>query len=367
MIPYGHQQLDGADVKAVLKVLKSDWLTTGPKISEFEKALSKYCGAGYAVVFSSGTAALHAAYFAAGLKKGDEFITSPLTFAATANAGLYLRAKPVFADIEWETGNISPKEVERKITRRTKAIVAVDYGGFPAKLSELGKIAKRHKLFLIEDAAHALGASYRGRKIGGISDLTAFSFHPVKSITTGEGGAVLTNRRDFYEKMLAFRHHGIASDARMRFLGFNYRLSDIHSALGISQLKKLGSFIKKRREIAKRYREAFKDIPDLILPRETPGAKSSWHLYPVRLSGKLAGRRQEIFEKLRASGIGVQVHYLPVYQHPYYQKLGYKKGLCPDAEKFSESEISLPIFPSLTFKEQAFVVKILINHVARMA
>ena len=316
MIPYGHQYLDGADAKAVLKVLKSDWLTTGPKISEFEKALSKYCGARYAVVFSSGTAALHAAYFASGLKKGDEFITSPLTFAATANAGLYLGAKPIFADIEWETGNISPEEVGKKITRRTKAVVAVDYAGLPVKLAELKKIAKKRRLVLIEDAAHALGARYRGKKIGGISDLTAFSFHPVKSITTGEGGAVLTARRDFYEKMLAFRHHGIVSDARMRFLGFNYRLSDIHSALGISQLKKLEGFIKKRREIAKRYQEAFKDIPDLILPRETPGAKSSWHLYPIRLSGKLAGRRKGIFEKLRASGLGVQVHYLPVYRHP---------------------------------------------------
>ena len=367
MIPYSHQSIDEEDIKAVEDVLKSDWLTQGPKILEFENALASYCDAKYAVVFSNGTAALHAAYFASGLKRDDEFITSPLTFAATANAGLYLGAKPVFADVD-ENGNLDPKEVEKKIGKNTKMIAVVDYTGRPAKLDEFKKIARKNNLVLIEDACHALGAEYGGKKIGSVSDMTVFSFHPVKSITTGEGGAVLTNNEDYLKKLKLFRTHGITKENlkfkkkndgdwyyEMQELGFNYRMTDIQATLGISQLKKLNDFIRKRKKIAGKYKAALKSLSDyLILPVEDKIHFSAWHLYTIRLKNKK--RRLEVFEKLKKAGIGVQVHYIPVYYHPYYQKLGYKKGLCPKAEQFYESVISLPIFPLLKKQEQSFVI-----------
>jgi len=370
MIPYGHQFIDDDDVRAVAGVLKSDWLTQGPKIQEFENALAKYCGAKYAVVFSSGTAALHSAYFAAGLKSGDEFITTPFTFVATANAGLYLGAKPVFADIG-DDGNLDPDEAEKKITKKTKLILVVDYAGNPADLNAFKKIAKKHNLVLIEDACHALGASYKGRKIGSVSDLTIFSFHPVKSITTGEGGAVLTDNLGYFEKLKLFRTHGITKDINllkrksegdwyyeMQELGFNYRLTDIQAALGISQLKKLARFIKARKAIALRYQKAFSRYADVLeLPKETKGCSSAWHLYPIRLKGALYGKRAEIFKKLREKGIGVQVHYIPVPYHPYYEQLGYKRSDYPNAGCFYESVISLPIFSGLKLKDQQFVIK----------
>lgn len=362
MIPYSHQSIDASDIKAVVAVLKSDWLTQGPKIGEFEKALAEYCGTKFTVAFSSGTAALHAAYFVTGLKKGDEFITTPLTFAATANAGLYLGASPVFADID-EYGNLDSAKAEKKITRKTTALVVVDYAGHPADLDKFKKIAKKHNLILIEDAAHALGAKYKNKKIGSIADLTTFSFHPVKSITAGEGGAVATNSKIYYEKLKQFRHHGIGSQG-MKTLGFNYRLTDIHAALGISQLKKLDRFINARKKIASRYGEAFRQNKNLILPKEHRNASPSWHLYPLRFAGAFAEKpacrqawRAEIFAKLREAGIGAQIHYVPVYLHPYYQKLGYKKGLCPEAEEFSASEISIPLFPGLAKKDQEFVIE----------
>ncbi|MDO8430345.1 MAG: UDP-4-amino-4,6-dideoxy-N-acetyl-beta-L-altrosamine transaminase [bacterium] len=370
MIPYGHQSIDDSDIKAVIKVLKSDWLSQGPKIAEFEEALAKYCGAKYAVIFSSGTAALHAAYFSAGLKSGDEFITTPLTFAATGNAGLYLGAKPVFADIG-EDLNLDPEETVKKINSKTKLISVVDFAGLPAKLDELKKIARKHNLVLVEDGCHALGASYKGKKIGSVADMTAFSFHPVKSITTGEGGAVLTDNKDYYEKMKVFRHHGIVRDPskfknksdgdwyhEMQELGFNYRITDIQAALGISQLKRLDKFIKARKKIASAYNQAFKKFSDKIkLPSDSKDFSSSWHIYILRLKGKLEKKRAEVFKKLREAGIGAQVHYLPVYLHPYYQSLGYKKGLCPKAEEYYETAISLPIFPDLKLKDQQFVIK----------
>lgn len=355
MIPYGHQSIDTSDIKAVVAVLKSDWLTQGPKINEFEKTLAGYCGAKFAVAFSSGTAALHAAYFAAGLGRNDEFITTPLTFAATANAGLYLGALPVFADIN-KYGNLDPAKAEKKITRKTKALAVVDYAGHPADLDKFKKIARRHNLILIEDAAHALGARYKNKKIGSIADLTTFSFHPVKSITMGEGGAVTTNRKDFYDKLLLFRNHGMVG-GKMQALGVNYRITDIQSVLGISQLKRLDRFVKMRKKIASRYGEAFQQNKNLILPKEQRGASSSWHLYALRFVGKFIKKRAEIFNKLREAGIGAQIHYIPVHFHPYYQKLGYKKGLCPKAEAFSASEISIPLFPSLSKKDQEFVIK----------
>ena len=367
-IPYSCQSIDEKDVKAIVEVLRSGWLTQGPKINEFERALAKYVGSRYAVSFSSGTAALQAAYFAAGIKKGDEVITSPLTFVATANAVLWQGARVVFADIDSKTGNIDPREVERKISKKTKAIVPVDYAGLPAKLGELKKVARRHKLLLIEDAAHALGATYKGRKIGSIADMTIFSFHPVKSITTGEGGAITTNRKDLYERLLVFRNHGITKDKNkfkrknpgdwyyeMHELGLNYRLTDIQAALGLSQLKKLPRFLWARRLIAKRYQRKLARIHGLILPKEPKSFRSSWHLYPIRLKTGRSVNRAEVFKKLHKVGIGVQVHYIPVYWHPYYKKLGYKKGLCPKAEEFYKTELSLPLFPALSKNQQDYV------------
>ncbi|MEK7170645.1 MAG: UDP-4-amino-4,6-dideoxy-N-acetyl-beta-L-altrosamine transaminase [Patescibacteria group bacterium] len=375
MIPYGRQSINASDIKAVVGVLKSDFLTQGPHIPAFERALAEQGNVKYALVFSSGTAALHAAYFAAGLTVDDEFITSPLTFAATANAGLYLGAKPVFADID-ENGNLDPEEVGKKITSKTKAIVAVDYGGFPAKLTALRAIAKNAEVVLIEDACHALGASYLGAPIGSQSDLTVFSFHPVKSITTGEGGAVLTNNKTYYERMKLFRVHGITKDAvafkhsgsgdwysEMQTLGFNYRLTDIQAALGLSQLKRLATFIAKRHEKAERYEKAFVPYSSkLTLPvRRERTSVSSLHLYPIRLHGG-AQARKKMFKALRAAGIGAQVHYLPVYMHPFYEALGFKKGLCPRAEAFYDSTISLPLFPDLRLRDQKHVVRTVIQN-----
>ena len=373
MIPYSHQSIDEDDIQSVIRVLKSDWLTQGPTVNEFEQKLLAYCGAKYAVVFSSGTAALHGAYSAAGLRCGDEFITSPLTFAATANAGLYLGARPVFADID-DHGNLDPIDAEKKITKKTKLIAVVDYAGLPANLSAFRRLANKHNVVLVEDACQALGASYRGKKVGSLCDLTVFSFHPVKSITTGEGGAVVTDNAEYYRALLSFRTHGITKEQmvrkgtedgdwyyEMRMLGYNYRLTDIQAALGISQLNKLDRFVRARKKLAARYTKALKKFSDyLILPKEAVGTTSAWHLYPVRLNGVLAQKRKEIFQHLRAAGIGVQVHHIPVYLHPYYQKLGYAKGLCPRAEKFYQTEISLPLFPTLAEKEQATVLRAVI-------
>lgn len=371
MIPYSHQSIHTDDLRAVARVLRSDWLTQGPQVALFETELAKYCGARYATVFSSGTAALHAAYFVAGIAKGDEFITSPLTFAATANAGLYLGAKPVFADID-EHGNLDPKETAQKVTRKTKAIVAVDYGGFPARLNELRKVARKAKVVLIEDACHALGATYKGKKIGSVSDLSVFSFHPVKSITTGEGGAVLTERKAYDEKLKLFRMHGItkknlrhksASDGEwyyeMQTLGCNYRLTDIQAALGRSQLTRIDSFIDRRHALAQRYENAFAPYASkLILPLRKEGdMRAALHLYPVRLREGEAARKR-VFDALRKAGIGAQVHYIPVYWHPYYRKLGYKCDLCPRAEDFYRQVVSLPLFPTLTRREQDSVIRI---------
>ncbi|MDO8620291.1 MAG: UDP-4-amino-4,6-dideoxy-N-acetyl-beta-L-altrosamine transaminase [bacterium] len=375
VIPYGRQSINASDIKAVVDVLKSDFLTQGPQVEAFEHALAKEGGANYALVFSSGTAALHASYFSAGLTKGDEFITSPLTFAATANAGLYLGATPVFADVD-EHGNLDPKEVQKKVTSKTKAMVAVDYGGFPAKLSELRAVAKEAGVVLIEDACHALGATFDGKPIGTASDLTVFSFHPVKSITTGEGGAVLTDSKVYYEKMKMFRSHGITKDttrfkhpadgdwySEMQLLGFNYRMTDIQASLGLSQLKRLRTFIAKRHEKALRYEQAFAPYASkMTLPIRKEGTSvSALHLYPVRFCGGRVARKK-MFTALREAGIGAQVHYLPVYLHPYYKGLGYQKGLCPRAEAFYESVLSLPLFPDLRLRDQRQVIQAVIEN-----
>jgi UDP-4-amino-4,6-dideoxy-N-acetyl-beta-L-altrosamine transaminase len=358
MIPYGRQSIDESDVRAVVETLRSDWLTQGPKVKEFEDALAAYGGAKHAVVFSNGTAALQAAYAAAGFAPGDEFVTSPLTFAATATAGLWQGAKPVFADVEPSTGNLCPKAAEAAITSKTKAIVPVDYAGRPANLAAFRDIAKRRNLVLIEDACHSLGADYGGRRIGSISDLTALSFHPVKPITTGEGGAVLTDDPAKRDAMVEFRTHGIRRGEDWLYdvesQGLNYRLTDLQCALGLSQLKRLDSFIAKRRDIARRYEQKLGAWSDLELPGG-PVEESAWHLYPIRLRGALATKRRDAFRALRAAGIGVQVHYIPVYRHPLYRRLKANDD-CPVAEDFYAREISLPIFPDLTIAQQDEVV-----------
>lgn len=356
-IPYGRQTTDKEDIKAVVGVLKSDWITQGPKIKEFEDALCKYTGAKYAVAVSSGTAALHIACLAAGIKPGDEVITSPITFVASANCVLYCGGMPVFADIQEDTINIDPEEIKKRVTKRTRAIIPVHFAGHPCDLEEINAIARKYNLLIIEDACHALGAEYKESKIGSCkySDMAVFSFHPVKSITTGEGGAVLTNNKEFYEKLLIFRNHGITKQKEklinknegswfyeMQELGFNYRITDFQCALGISQLKKLNKFLRRRREIVNIYNQNLSQIDDIIPPTERPYVKSSWHLYCIRL--KDFRKRKVIFEELQKSGIGVQVHYIPVYHHPYYRRLSHKRDFCPNAEKNYRQAISVPLF-----------------------
>jgi len=373
MIPYSTQDINEADIKAVVAALRSGWLTQGPALERFEKAIAKYVGAKFSVAFNSGTAALHAAYFAAGVRKGDEVIVPALTFAATANAALYLGAAPVFADSDSDYGTMSVADARKKITKKTKAIVPVDYAGRPADLREFSALAKKHNLVFIEDAAQSLGASYRGKSVGSQADMTMFSFHPVKSITTGEGGIIVTNNETYAVALRLFRSHGISKDTKtfarkqhgawyqeMQELGFNYRMPEMSAALGESQLKRLDSFITKRRAAAKRYDKLLKNVPNLILPpAERAYEKSAWHLYPVRLSSKIAHKRDEVFAKMREAGIGVQVHHVPVHRHLYYENMGYKKGLCPNTEAFVASEISIPLFPAITTAQQKYVAETL--------
>jgi perosamine synthetase len=364
LLPYGRQSLDVADVQAVVEVLKSDWLTTGPKIGEFEERFAAWVGARHAVSFSSGTSALHGAAFAAGLGPGDEAITTPMTFCASANCILYQGATPVFADVSSDTLNLDPGEVSKIITSRTKAIIAVDYAGHPAALDELGHLAKTLGALLIEDACHALGAEFRGKRVGGIADMTVFSFHPVKHLTTGEGGMVTTNDVRLAETLRRFRNHGISSEARERqesgqwfyemvLLGFNYRLTDIACALGLSQLEKLEANLARRREIAAHYTAAFRDFPAVVVPTVRDGANPAWHLYPIRLRLEmLAVGRAEIFRALRAENIGVNVHYIPVHQHPYYRERFGSRESYPVAEDAYERLISLPMFHSMTAQDE---------------
>jgi UDP-4-amino-4,6-dideoxy-N-acetyl-beta-L-altrosamine transaminase len=379
VIPYSTQTVADADLRAIRKVLTSGWLTQGPAVEQFEQALARYVGAKFAVAVSSGTAALHAAYFAAGLRPGDQVIVPALTYAATANAALFLGAKPVFADIDSTYGTIDVAAARRKLSRRTKAIVPVDYGGRPAPMRELRALARKHGLLLIADAAHSLGARYRGRAVGTLADMSIFSFHPVKSITTGEGGAVLTNDPELAARVRLFRSHGITTDRdalvrrtrngwyqEMQALGYNYRMSELAAALGASQLKRLDSLVSRRRRAARRYRSLLRTIPGLILPAaERAYERSAWHLYPVRLTN--ADRRDAVFARLRAAGIGAQVHYLPVYQHLYYERLGYRPGQCPNADAFAASEISIPLFPTITSRQQAFIARTLRDAMAQAA
>jgi perosamine synthetase len=369
LLPYGRQTITEEDIQAVAETLRSDWLTTGPKVNEFEEAFAVWVGARYAVTFSSGTAALHAAAFAAGIGPGDEAVTSPLTFAATANSVLYQGGRPVFADINKDTLTINPKRVSSLINSRTKALLPVDYAGHPADLDALLEIAERHGLTVIEDACHALGAEYRNQRVGSIAHMTIFSFHPVKHLTTGEGGMVTTNDSKLADILRKFRNHGISSEARDRqregqwryemvLLGFNYRLPDIACALGLQQLARLDANLARRREIAKRYSSAFREISGITVPVVSPEVMPAWHLYPIRLElSRLSVGRAEIFRALRAENIGVNVHYIPVHLHPYYRdRFGYKGGEFPVAEAAYESLISLPMFHGMTDADVSDVI-----------
>jgi len=368
MIPYGRQSVSEEDVRAVTAVLQSDWLTTGPKVEEFEKAISEYTGTSEGVSVSSGTAALHTAVYAAGIGKGDEVIVPPMTFAATANAVLYQGGRPVFVDVDPDTLLIDVAKVEQKINEKTKAIISVDYAGQPCDYDALRKLATNHHLFFISDACHALGAEYKGDKVGKQADISAFSFHPVKHITTGEGGMVLTNRHDLAERSRLFRNHGINRTFKERAsnetwyyemidLGFNYRLSDIQCALGISQLKRLSEGLRRRREVASMYNDAFSH-QELVKPLGiVPYGVHAYHLYVVKVNKRMT-TRAKIFASLRSQGIGVNVHYIPVHLHPYYREhLGTTKGMCPVAEEAYEQILSLPMYDKLTDEEVHSVVE----------
>ena len=370
MIPYGRQCINDEDIKAVVETLRSDWLTTGPKVVEFEEAFSRFVGAKYAIAVNSGTSALHCAMYALGIVPRDEVVVASMTFAASANCVVYQGGTPVFADVSPDTLLIDPQDIERKITPKTKAIIAVDYAGQPCDYAALKAIADRHHLSLVADACHSLGATYRKNPVGSIADLSVFSFHPVKHITTGEGGMITTNNEGFAHRIRTFRNHGITSDHRQREsqgswfyemvdLGYNYRITDFQCALGLSQLKMLPVWISKRQEIALRYNELFKEI-DGIEPLEVlPGVSHAYHLYVVRLDERSIGKsRMEIFHRMRAMGIGVNVHYIPVHMHPFYEKrFGTHKGMCPVAEEAYERIISLPMFPGLSEMQMNYIIE----------
>ncbi len=376
-IPYGHQSVSWLDALAVAKTVKAEWMTMGPALEKFESDLAKVSGAQHAVAVSSGSAALHCAYAAIDLGPGDEIITSPLTFASTATTAMNLGAKVVFADIQSDTGNIDPLQVESLLTPKTKAIVAVDYAGHPADLDELLAITRKHGIVLIEDAAHSLGSTYKARPVGSIADITTFSFFPTKNITTGEGGAVVTNSETFARKARLFRSHGLVRDndslkypdegpwhQEIHSLGLNYRLPDVLASQGSSQLRRIDKFKARRRSIFRRYSETLGGIEDLQLPVERDYVGTMWHLFPVRTPKE---SRKTIFESLRKRGILVQVNYIPVYWHPYFEELGLQRGMCPISEDFYGREISLPIYAGLRKDQQERVTRELLQMVSRAA
>lgn len=368
---YGHQYIDDKDVQAVVDVLRSDYLTCGPKIGELEEKLCEVTGAKYAVVCSNGTAALHIACLAAGVEPGDEVITTPITFAASANCALYCGAKPVFADINERTYNIDPEAVEKCVNEKTKAVVAVDFTGQSVEEDRLLEICRKNGLVFIEDGAHVIGTKYKGRANGSIADMTTLSFHPVKTVTGGEGGAVLTNNEEYYKKLLRYRAHGITRDAQLMEhepegswyyeqidLGYNYRMTDMQAALIISQLDKLPAFSARRKEIVARYDEAFSKLPQIFIQEEIAESDTTRHLYILRIvPKKLKINRKEFFDALYAENICCNVHYIPTYYFPYYEKLGYKKGLCPKAEKLYEEIISLPLYYAMSNQDVEDVIR----------
>lgn len=361
-LPYGTQWLNDKEIEEVVDALKSSWITTGPKMRLFEDNFKKYIGSKYAIAVNSGTAALHISTSSIDIKLGDEVITTPLTFVASANCVVYRGGTPIFADIKKDTYNIDPNEIKKKITPKTKAIIPVHFTGQPCDMDEINEIAEENDLYIIEDAAHAIDAEYKGKKIGDISDLTIFSFHPVKNITTAEGGMVTTNNDELYKKLLMFRTHGISKDAGKRFdksgdyyydmkyLGFRYNLSELHASLGIHQLDKLESFQKRRREIVKIYNRELENIDQITIPYVKKNIKHSWHIYVIQLNlEKLKVERDHIFKALREENIGVNVHYIPVHYHSFYQnKFGLKKGILPKVEWLFPRLLTIPIFPKMS-------------------
>lgn len=366
MIPYGRQSINDEDIEAVTRALRSDWLTTGPLVEEFEFALEQVVGAP-CVTVSSGTAALHCAYAAIGIEPGDEVITPPITFVATQATAALMGAKIVFADVQEDTANIDPKAVETAITPRTKAIVAVDYAGHPADMAELRAIADKYRIYLIEDAAHSIGSTYQGKPVGSIADLTTFSFFPTKNLTTAEGGAIASIRPELLERAKRFSRQGLVRDPaqfkisgqglwhqEVHEFGLNYRLPDVLCALGISQLSRLSEFKTQRKKIFMKYGEAFASQGLVTTPTQRDDVDPMWHLYPIRVDPK---RRKGIFERLRQAGIGVQVNYLPAHLHPVFQGMGYSEGSFPISEEFFFSEISLPMYSDLDSNDQELLVK----------
>lgn len=370
-LSYGHQYIDEADIQAVTEVLKSDFLTCGPKTTELEKALCGLTGAAHCTAVSNGTAALHVACLAAGIGPGDEVITTPITFAASANAALYCGSWPVFADIDPKTYTIDPVSVEQCVTERTKAVIAVDFTGAPCDYDAIRAVCEKYHLLLIEDAAHSIGTAYRGTPVGKIADLTTFSFHPVKTITAGEGGAVLTKDAALAKRVGLFAKHGITRDPELlqdhnnsnwyyeqQLLGYNYRMTDIQCALALSQLRKLERFAARRKDLVRRYNEAFREIPEVLIQAEVEGSDTVRHLYILHLDfDRLNCGRKKFYDAMQAENIGVNVHYIPVYWFPYYQSLGYRKGLCPNAEAYYESSMTLPLFYSMTDEDQDDVIR----------
>jgi perosamine synthetase len=369
MLNYARQWIDESDIEAVVDVLRGDWLTTGPNVDAFERAIAEYTGAKEAVAVNTGTAALHAAAFAAGIGPGDEVIVSPLSFVASANCILYLGGKPVFADVDPRTLNLDPSAVESRINPRTKAIVAVDLCGQPCDHDPLRALADEHDLMVIEDAAHSLGAMYHGRKVGTLQDMTTLSFHPVKHITTGEGGMVLTDDPELAKRIRSFRHHGIDLDFRVRglansweydvvYLGYNYRLPDINCALGIAQLERLESWLSRRREIVGRYDHEFSSLDAIEIPQVIPDCRPAWHLYVIKLNlDRLRVGREAVYKALRAENIGVNVHYIPIHWLSHYQQLGYLKEDCPQAGKAYERLITLPLYPAMSDEDVGDVIQ----------
>lgn len=367
---YGHQSVDETDIQAVVDVLRGDFLTCGPNITSLENALCELTGAKYCIAISNGTAALHVACMAAGVKEGDEVITTPITFAASANCALYCGATPVFADINPETYNIDPEDIERKITDKTKAVVAVDFTGQAVEVEKIRAICDKHGLVFIEDAAHSIGTAYNGVQVGNLADITTFSFHPVKTVTGGEGGAVLTNSKEIYDKLLLYRSHGITRNEdmlehaceggwyyEMVDLGYNYRMTDFQAALIESQLHKLEVFKARRREIVNRYNEAFADMEEIFVQKEIPQSDTTRHLYIIQLKlNRLNATRKEVFDALAAENVQCNVHYIPVYYFPHYERLGYRRGLCPHAEAAYEGFISIPLYPAMTDEDVEDVI-----------
>lgn len=365
-IYYGRQWISEKDIEAVREVLEGPFITCGPKVKEAEDRLASYTGAKHAVVVNSGTSALHCACIAAGIKEGDEVITTPITFAASANCVLYCGAKPVFADIDPETYNIDPASIRAHITDRTKAVIAVDFTGQVVQADEIRAICDEFGLVFIEDAAHSIGSSYNGKMVGNIADMTCFSFHPVKTVTAGEGGAILTNNDEFYKKLVLAHTHGITHDEdemedaphegtwyyEQISLGYNYRMTDFQAALLISQLDRIDEFVARRKKIVAAYDEAFKDVPGIIVQKNIPQSDTSRHLYIIRLDlDKLTCTRREFFDAMSAENVQCQVHYVPVYWFPHYRNLGYEKGLCPNAEEVYKGIMSIPLYPAMTDKD----------------